>query len=79
MTKGEQTRAAILDRAVEIASVRGLDGLTIGVLADELSMSKSGLFAHFGAKTELQLSVLRHAVDRFVTTVIAPALKLPRG
>lgn len=78
-TKGEETRALILDRALEIASVSGLEGLTIGTLAERLGMSKSGLFAHFGAKTELQLAVLRRGVDRFVSTVVAPALKEPRG
>lgn len=79
MTKGEETRLAILDRAVEIASVTGIEGLTIGALAQDLKMSKSGLFAHFGAKTELQLAVLRHAVDRIVSHVIVPAIKQPRG
>jgi AcrR family transcriptional regulator len=78
-SKGEQTRALILDRALDIASVSGLEALTIGTLAERLDMSKSGLFAHFGAKRELQLAVLRRAVDRFVTTVVAPALKKPRG
>ncbi len=79
LTKGEETRTLILDRALDMASVSGLESLTIGSLADALSMSKSGLFAHFGAKSELQLAVLRRAVDRFVTTVVAPALKQPRG
>ena len=79
LTKGEETRALILDRALDIASVNGLEGLTIGGLAVALNMSKSGLFAHFGAKTELQLAVLRRAAERFVTTVLAPALKQPRG
>jgi len=78
-SKGEETRALILDRALDLASVSGLEGLTIGMLADQLKMSKSGLFAHFGAKAELQLALLRHAVDRFVTSVVAPALKMPRG
>ncbi|MFO0747298.1 MAG: TetR/AcrR family transcriptional regulator [Myxococcota bacterium] len=79
MSKGADTRALILDRALALASVSGLEALTIGTLADELKMSKSGLFAHFGKKSELQLAVLRHAVDRFVSTVVAPALKQPRG
>jgi AcrR family transcriptional regulator len=78
-TKGEGTRQLILDRALEMASIGGFERLTIGLLADRLGMSKSGIFAHFGAKTELQLAVLRHAVDRFVTVVVAPALKRPRG
>ncbi|MCC6625735.1 MAG: TetR/AcrR family transcriptional regulator [Deltaproteobacteria bacterium] len=77
--KGEATRHLILDAALEVASVGGLESLTIGDLATRLSMSKSGLFAHFGAKQELILAVLRHAVDRFVSTVVAPALKKPRG
>ena len=56
--KGERTRAAILDRAVDLASVEGLEGLTIGRLATDLGMSKSGLFAHFGSKQELQLATV---------------------
>lgn len=78
-TKGEETRSHILQSALELASVNGLEGLTIGVLAERLGMSKSGLFAHFGAKTELQLAVLAHAVERFIAAVVAPALKKPRG
>jgi AcrR family transcriptional regulator len=80
--KGEQTRAAILDRAVDLASAEGLDGLTIGRLATELEMSKSGLFAHFGSKQELQLATVEAAAHRFAAVVIAPALEhrdgLPR-
>jgi len=77
--RGEATRQLILDTALEAASIGGLESLTIGDLAARLSMSKSGLFAHFGARQELILAVLRHAVDRFVSTVVAPALKRPRG
>lgn len=78
-TKGEQTRAAILDRAVDLASAEGLEGLTIGRLAAELRMSKSGLFAHFGSKQELQLATVEAAAARFRATVIEPALSAPDG
>jgi len=77
--KGERTRAGILDRAVDLASLEGLEGVTIGRLADELSMSKSGLFAHFGSKEELQLATVQAARDRFVDEVVRPALGTPRG
>src|SRR6188472_2496717 len=77
--KGAETRAAILDRAVDLASVEGLEGLTIGRLAAELQMSKSGLFAHFGSKQELQLATIAAAAERFRAAVIAPALELPDG
>jgi AcrR family transcriptional regulator len=62
-----------------LASQVGLDGLTIGRLADDLDLSKSGLFAHFQSKEALQVQVLRHAADRFVEAVLRPALKAPRG
>jgi AcrR family transcriptional regulator len=78
-TKGAQTRAAILDRAVDLASVEGLEGLTIGRLAAELRMSKSGLFAHFGSKQELQLATVGAAAERFRAAVIDPALAAPDG
>jgi AcrR family transcriptional regulator len=78
-TKGAQTRAAILERAVDLASVEGLEGLTIGRLASELRMSKSGLFAHFGSKQELQLATVDAAVQRFRASVIEPALSAPDG
>jgi len=78
-TKGAQTRAAILDRAVDLASVEGLEGLTIGRLAAELRMSKSGLFAHFGSKQELQLATVGAAAERFRAAVIEPALAAPDG
>jgi AcrR family transcriptional regulator len=71
--KGAETRAAILDRAVDIASSEGLEGLTIGRLAAELEMSKSGLFAHFGSKQELQLATVAAAATRFSEAVIEPA------
>lgn len=79
LTKGEETRALILDQALASASRVGLEGLTIGNLADSVGMSKSGLFAHFDSKEDLQLQVLETAVDRFVEQVVAPALKAPRG
>jgi AcrR family transcriptional regulator len=78
-TKGEQTRAAILDAAFKIASRLGLEGLTIGTLADETGMSKSGLFAHFGSREDLQLAVLEHAARLYGERVFAPALKIDRG
>lgn len=77
--KGAETRAAILDRAVDLASVEGLEGLTIGRLAAELEMSKSGLFAHFGAKQELQLATVEAAARRFWVAVVEPALGAEEG
>jgi AcrR family transcriptional regulator len=79
MKKGDLTRQAILGRAVEMASSLGLEGLTIGDLADRLSLSKSGLFAHFRSKEALQIQVLDAAAQRFVDLVIRPALQAPRG
>ena len=78
-TKGEQTRAAILDEALKIASRLGLEGLTIGSLAEATRMSKSGLFAHFGSREDLQLAVLEHAAQRFGNTVLMPVLGIERG
>jgi len=78
-TKGEQTRAAILDTALDIASKLGLEGLTIGSLADATGMSKSGLFAHFGSREDLQLAVLEHAARRYGEQVLMPVLKIERG
>ena len=77
--KGAQTREAILDTALSLASVGGLTGLSIGSLAREVGLSKSGLFAHFGSKEELQIAVLQTAADRFVAEVVTPALRQPRG
>jgi AcrR family transcriptional regulator len=79
LPKGERTRQAILDRAAARASEHGLDSLSLGALAEELEMSKSGLFAHFGFKEELQLATVEHAREIFLTEVIEPALKLPQG
>jgi AcrR family transcriptional regulator len=78
-SKGAQTRATILAHAVDLASVEGLEGLTIGRLAAELEMSKSGLFAHFGSKQELQLAAVGAAAERFRGAVIEPALAAPDG
>ena len=78
-SKGEQTRAAILDAALQIASKLGLEGLTIGTLADATGMSKSGLFAHFGSREDLQLAVLEHAAQLYGNRVFLPALKIERG
>jgi AcrR family transcriptional regulator len=77
--KGQRTRTSILQRAVDVASLEGLEGLTIGRLADELTMSKSGLFAHFGSKEELQLAAIDAAGERFIGAVVRPALSAPRG
>ena len=79
LTKGEQTRTAILDEALRISSKLGLEGLTIGSLADATGMSKSGLFAHFGSREDLQLAVLEHAAQRYGEMVFVPVLKIERG
>jgi AcrR family transcriptional regulator len=79
VSKGEDTRHAILERAFRLASRCGLEGLTIGSLSEELGMSKSGLFAHFKSKEALQLAVVDHAADRFVARVIDPTQKVARG
>ena len=77
--RGERTRRQILDAAVHIASVEGLEGLSIGGLAQKLSMSKSGLFAAFGSKQELQLATVDHAAQIFVEQIVRPAMAAPRG
>jgi AcrR family transcriptional regulator len=79
LSKGEQTRVTILDEALNIASKLGLEGLTIGSLADATGMSKSGLFAHFGSREDLQLAVLEHAAQRYGERVFVPVLKIERG
>jgi len=71
--RGDRTRRAILRAAVDVASVEGLEGLSIGRLATELQMSKSGLFAHFGSKEELQVSTVRAAAAIFLQQVVRPA------
>jgi AcrR family transcriptional regulator len=79
MTKGQDTHASLIDAALAYASEEGLSGITIGKLAERVGMSKSGLFAHFDSKENLQVEILKGAIDRFVATVVAPALKAPRG
>jgi AcrR family transcriptional regulator len=79
VTKGEDTRAAILDRASVLARTIGLSGLTIGRLAEEMSLSKSGLFAHFGSKESLQVEVMHATREQFIERVVVPALKEKRG
>jgi AcrR family transcriptional regulator len=79
MGKGDETRTAVLDQAVEVARRVGLSGLTIGSLAERAQLSKSGLFGHFRSKEALQLQVLDHARRRFEEAVAQPALRTPRG
>lgn len=79
MSKGESTKQAVLEQAVEVASRLGLSGLTIGSLASQVELSKSGLFAHFKSKEQLQLQVLAHARESFIDEVVRPALASPRG
>ena len=77
--KGQQTRAVILDAALSLASHMGLEGLSIGTLAEVSRMSKSGVFAHFGSREELQISVIREYHARFEEEVFFPAMAEPRG
>ena len=79
LRRGDQTRRAVLRRAVDIASVDGLEGLSIGRLATELGISKSGLFAHFGSKEELQLATIRAARRIYADNVVIPAFELEPG
>ena len=79
MSKGLETKTAILSEALQIASQIGFTGLTIGQLAEQTEMSKSGLFAHFRSKEQLQLQTLDHARQRFTDTVVRPTLTAPRG
>src|SRR5687768_17041279 len=78
-TKGDQTRDRLLEVAMNEASTVGLDGLSIGGLARDTDMSKSGVFAHFGSKEELQIAVLGAARERFIAEVLRPAISHPRG
>jgi AcrR family transcriptional regulator len=78
-TKGERTRHAILTRAADLATQEGLETLSIGRLAEATGMSKSGLFAHFGSKEELQIATVDHAAALFVDEVISPARAAPKG
>jgi AcrR family transcriptional regulator len=77
--KGELTRASIVEAALEMASREGLEGLTIGSLAERMKMSKSGLFAHFGSREDLQRAVLKEYEHRFIEEVLRPAVRKPRG
>jgi AcrR family transcriptional regulator len=79
MGRGADTRQVILSRAAQVASLVGLEGLTIGGLAEELDLSKSGLFAHFHSKEALQVETLRFTAQLFIDSVIRPALKARRG
>ena len=79
MHKGQQTKAAIVDAALGLATQIGLEGLSIGALAEVARMSKSGVFAHFGSREELQLSVVREYHERFEAEVFYPALQAARG
>lgn len=79
LQKGQQTRSAILDAALGLASQMGLEGLSIGTLAETMQMSKSGVFAHFGSREELQISVIREYHQRFEDEVFQPAMGEPRG
>jgi AcrR family transcriptional regulator len=78
-SKGEQTRERILDAAQAIASREGLEGLTIGGIAERLDMSKSGVFAHFGSREDLQIAVIDDYARKFLDAVFLPALKNARG
>src|SRR5215217_6715076 len=77
--KPRRTREAILERAVDLASLQGLEGLSIGRLASDVEMSKSGLFAHFGSKQDLQLAAVDAAAQRFIDAVVRPALGSEQG
>ncbi len=79
LRKGEQTRASILDAALAIASRDGLEGLTIGSLAERMGMSKSGVFAHFGSREDLQIDVLKLYHHQFEQEVFFPSMRESRG
>lgn len=79
LLRGERTRLAVLDTAVALASVDGLDGLSLNRLAQALGVSKSGLFAHWPDKQQLQLAIVAHAREQWLREVVDPALKAPRG
>jgi AcrR family transcriptional regulator len=79
MKKGELTRVAIVAAALELSARVGLEGLTIGALAERMQMSKSGVFAHFGSREDLQIAVLKAYEQRFVDDVLIPGLTAPRG
>lgn len=77
--KGALTRAVILEAALDIASRNGLEGLTIGLLAERVSMSKSGVFVHFGSREDLQIAVVQLYHRRFADEIFLPSLAQPRG
>ncbi len=79
MLKGQQTKQVIVDAALGLATQIGLEGLSIGVLAEVTHMSKSGVFAHFGSREELQISVIREYFNRFEQEVFVPAMRKPQG
>ncbi len=79
LQKGQQTKAAIIDTALGMAAQIGLEGLSIGAVADAMQMSKSGVFAHFGSREELQISVIREYHQRFEQEIFFPAMEMPRG
>lgn len=79
LRKGQQTRAAIVTAALEQAARTGLEGLTIGALAEQMHMSKSGVFAHFGSREDLQIAVLKAYESRFIEEILKPSLVRPRG
>lgn len=79
MSKGQDTKTAVLDEASELASLVGLGGLTIGTLAAATKLSKSGLYAHFASKEALQVEVLQRARERFTDVVMRPTITAPRG
>ena len=79
IARGERTRVAVLDSAVAVASVYGLDAMSLARLADETGVSKSGLFTHWPDKEILQLAIVEHAVRQWTQQVVAPALAAPRG
>lgn len=79
LLRGERTRTAVLDAAVGLATEAGLDGLSLAQLADAMNVSKSGLFAHWKSKEELQLATIQHAREQWIRQVIAPALQAPHG
>lgn len=78
-TKGPATRGRIVDAALRVASVEGIEGISLGKVAADVGMSKSGLFAHFDSKEELQVDVIQAAVAKFSEVVVKPAFTAPRG
>ncbi|MBB2940784.1 AcrR family transcriptional regulator [Actinoplanes lutulentus] len=79
LIRGERTRTAVLDQALLLATVNGLDGLSLSQVADALGVSKSGLFAHWRSKEALQLAVIDHARAQWTSLVIGPARSAPAG